>query len=880
MIERIVSRIVGATCRFPHLTLLIGLAMTATAAAYCAANFAITTDISKLISPHLDWQQRDRQMNAAFPQHSDTIEIVVDGDTQELAEAAAQRLMAALDQSKPKPIAMVRQRGAGPFFERNGLLYLSLDEIQRTTEGLIRAQPILGTLAADPTLNGLGKALAFVPAGVEADRATLSQFEKPLKVLSAAIDERLAGKTTVLSWGELLSEDAPSPQDRRRFIQVKPVLDFTDLQPGAAATDAIRATVKRLELTPDKGIRVRLTGPVPLVDEEFGSVADGAALNGVLTVVAVLVILWLALRSWRIMVAVLVSLFAGLALTAAAGLAMVGALNLISVAFAVLFIGIGVDFGIQFSVRYRQERYDQNQLRSAIRAAAFNAGRPLALAAAATACGFFAFLPTDYRGVSELGLIAGTGMIIAFLTSITILPAMLMLLNPAGEARDVGYRWLAPVDRFMARFRTAILVMTATGVIAGLPLLARLEFDFNPINLRSREAESVATLFDLIGDPATSPNTIEVLTPSLDHGRALAEKLDRLPEVARTLTLASFVPDDQAAKLAIIADAADLLLPTLRPAEVAPAPTEAETKLTLTEAADAYAALAAKQGGSPLALQMSDSLRRLAKADLPIRAAVEDALLSGLKLRLRQIATVLAPERISLQSLPPDLVSDWIASGGRARVEIAPKGDGNDNANLRRFASAVLAVVPEATGTPILIQESAKTVVTSFIQAAVLALLSITLLLYVALRRVSDVLLTLVPLLLAAVVTLELTVLIGLPLNFANIIALPLLLGIGVAFKIYYVLAWRSGETSLLATPLTRAVIYSAMTTAVAFGSLWFSKHPGTSSMGELLGLSLMTTLAAAVVFQPVLMGPPRVAPIIPAPTDEPPNERSQRLRA
>ena len=170
----------------------------------------------------------------------------------------------------------------------------------------------------------------------------------------------------------------------------------------------------------------------------------------------------------------------------------------------------------------------------------------------------------------------------------------------------------------------------------------------------------------------------------------------------------------------------------------------------------------------------------------------------------------------------------------------------------------MLTVAPEATGVPILIQKSAKTVVRSFIEAGALALVSITLILFVALRRVSDVLLTLVPLLLAGVVTLELCVLIESPLNFANIIALPVLLGVGVAFKIYYVLAWREGETSLLASPLTRAVIFSAMTTASAFGSLFFSSHPGTSSMGELLALSLCTTLAAAVLFQPILMGPPR----------------------
>src|SRR5262249_37608139 len=230
----------------------------------------------------------------------------------------------------------------------------------------------------------------------------------------------------------------------------------------------------------------------------------------------------------------------------------------------------------------------------------------------------------------------------------------------------------------------------------------------------------------------------------------------------------------------------------------------------------------------------------------------------GLKHRLQQIRQLLQAQPVSIDTLPRDLVQDWVTEDGRARIEVAANGDRSDNRTLERFASAVLAVAPEATGTPILIQQSANTVVGAFVRAAALALVSITVILLIALRRVGDVLLTLVPLLVASVVTLELMVLLGLPLNFANIIALPLLLGVGVAFKIYYVLAWRSGERSLLASPLTRAVVFSALTPAAAFGSLWFSNHPGTSSMGKLLGLSLLTTLAAAVLFQPILMGPPR----------------------
>jgi predicted RND superfamily exporter protein len=167
-------------------------------------------------------------------------------------------------------------------------------------------------------------------------------------------------------------------------------------------------------------------------------------------------------------------------------------------------------------------------------------------------------------------------------------------------------------------------------------------------------------------------------------------------------------------------------------------------------------------------------------------------------------------------------------------------------------------VAPWGSGTAITLLQSERTVVRAFISAGLYAVVSIAIILFLALRRVGDVLLTLVPLLVAAALTLEITVLIRQPLNFANIIALPLLLGVGVAFKIYYILAWRRGATKLLQSTLTRAVFFSALTTMTAFGSLWLSHDPGMSSMGKLMALALLCTLSAAVLFQPALMGKPR----------------------
>ena len=262
----------------------------------------------------------------------------------------------------------------------------------------------------------------------------------------------------------------------------------------------------------------------------------------------------------------------------------------------------------------------------------------------------------------------------------------------------------------------------------------------------------------------------------------------------------------------------------------------------------------------------ADAAKRLAadlvaagrNASKAVREKAQSAFILPLQIDLDGLRSALQAQAITHESLPATLTRQWITPDGKARVEVSPKGDTNDTAVLRRFAHTVLVAYPNAIGGPISILKSGDTVVRAFIEAGLYALLSIAIILWLVLGRFGDMLLTLVPLLLAGLVALEVTVLIGMPLNFANIIALPLLLGVGVAFKIYYILAWRAGQTNLLQSSLTRAVIWSALTTATAFGSLWLSQHPGTSSMGKLMALSLVCTMAAAVLFQPALMGAPR----------------------
>ncbi len=858
MINASIKKLVHISMQYAWQVIVIALILSAVCGVYTVRNFAISTDINKLISDRLPWRQREIAYDAAFPQRFQTILAVVDAPTSEFASQASAALVQALS-GRSDLFRNVRETTGGAFFSRNALLFLPTEEVARYTRELTDAEPLIQVLASDPSLRGMTQALSFVLTGMQTGQFSLDDAVRPFDRFSGTLEDVLAGRPATFSWREMVSGRPAEPSDLRRFVEIFPVLNYSALEPGKAATDAIRKAAADLQLGTRYFARVRLTGPVPIADEEFATVQHGAVLNGIATVLIVLGILWLALRSGRIIVAVFITLAMGLAMTAAAGLLMVGALNLISIAFAVLFVGIGVDFAIQFSVRYRAERYENDDLRLALENAAEHVGAPLTLAAAATAAGFLSFLPTVYRGVSELGQIAGAGMIIAFVMSVTVLPALLRLLNPPGEKEPLGFSFLSPVDRFTERHRMAILIGTAVVVVAGLPLLYFLQFDFNPIHLRNPKVESIATYLDLRTDPAVGANSIDVLAPSLDAARTEGTRLAKLPQVSRVMTLASFVPQDQDKKLPLIQAAAKELGPDLE-AAADPAPTDAENVAALRAGAeDLLKAAGDKTGaGAESARRLAAALSQLAKSDEATRRRAESVLVSPLKVSLQGLQASLQAEPVSLQSLPPEITGEWMTRDGRARLEVFPSGDPNNNETIRAFARAVRAVQPDATGGPISILESGDTIVRAFAEAGMWALGSIAVLLWLTLRRITDVLLTIIPLLVAGVVTLEVCVLIGLPLNFANIIALPLLLGIGVAFKIYYIMAWRSGQTSLLQSSLTRAVLFSALTTATAFGSLWLSDHPGTSSMGKLLAISLMCTLAAAVLFQPILMGPPR----------------------
>ncbi|MGB9369480.1 MAG: MMPL family transporter, partial [Xanthobacteraceae bacterium] len=442
MLKSVIVAIVTRCTHHAWTVIVVSSLLAILSGVYAAKHFGINTDINTLISPDLAWRQREIAFERAFPQHLRSILIVVDAPTPELATQATSALVERLRNNK-ESFDSIAQPGGGEFFRKNGLLFLPTEETEKIAGQLTQAEPLIAQLATDPSLRGLVEVLQMGLTGVELEKITLDAMLRPLTATVDTVDAVMANKPVHFSWQELLAGgEGGEANSKRKFIDVQPKLDFTALQPGAAATAAIRQAVADLKLPQDYGARVRLTGPVAIADEEFATVQEGMVVNGVATVLIVLCILYLALKSGRIILAVFLNLIAGLAITAALGFLVVGPLNLISIAFAVLFVGLGVDFGIQYSVRYRADRFEVDDLDLSLAHAAKHFGAPLTLAAAAVAAGFLSFLPTAYRGVSELGQIAGMGMLVAYFSSVTLLPALLKVINPPGEPEPLGFSWL------------------------------------------------------------------------------------------------------------------------------------------------------------------------------------------------------------------------------------------------------------------------------------------------------------------------------------------------------------------------------------------------------------------------------------------------------
>ena len=845
------------------LVLLLSALATVGILVYTANHFRIDTELSDMISDKLPYRKLEKDFQTAFPQFKETILVVVDAETPESARLQTEKLAKRLKKESGL-FRDVYMPGSGEFFERTGLLYLSVKDLEAVSENLASAQPLLGLISRDFTLRGLFSVVERV-VSQEGDLEQKTRLIPFINRLTQTIESTALSHPKQLSWYELVLGKDMAQEASRQFIIIDPVLDGATLAGGEAAIQAIYRIRDELGLYEANGIKIRLTGDVVLNYETLLIVNKAMGLTTLASFILVAFVLVIGLGSARLVLASLLTLLLGFIWTLGFALFFVGRLNLISVAFGVLFIGLGIDYGIQYCIRYRELITSGLDHHGAVVETAKGLGVGLRLCAVAAAIGFYSFLPTPYTGVSELGLIAGTGMLINLFATLSLLPAFLTLF-PLKKAGLKEFTLDRSLYKLPYKYAKPIVVGAIVIAIGTLPFLPKLYFDYNPLNLYNSESEAVVTIQELFKNEGTAPWTISVLARDGQEAKEMAERLRGLKEVREAITLTSFVPEDQPRKLAILSDLSLIMplgLETLKPEKLTYE--KYITSFKRLEASLKKALSPSPGGGDEYDASINHLYRSLEGfkkvLDHPEKGKeafdkLEQSLLTNLPVLFQQLQTSLQARAVKESDLPAELRSRYVAPDGRYRIEVFPRENILKANSLRRFVKAVVAIAPNSTDTPVTIREAGNAVVRSFLLATLYALLAISLYLLIELRRFRDALLALLPLGLSLLMTAAASVILDLPFNFANVIVVPLLLGSGVE-DVYLIYRFRKDPPlsgNMLETSTARALFLSTLTTILSFSALSFSPHRGMASMGKLLTIGIGFLMITTLVFLPALL--------------------------
>ena len=842
---------VAAVARRPLTTVLLVLLAALFAGVYATGSLRLQGDVTELVDSDASFLRNYDAHKASFPQHRRLNVVVVDGQTALQARAALDVLIAGMA-TRGNLFDDAYAPGTDLFLRRHALLYLEPAALEQLVDQLAQAQPALAILARDPSLRGLAQLFARVQEEGSDPRALAPLAE----IIAQSARDVSRGAGAPVSWAEiLLGDTAPT----RQLIIFQGSLAGDDGQVARAQAAAVREIVTANGLVPENGVTVRMTGRGPLSSAELESAVSSIQTVGLVSLGFVAVLLWLGLGSLRAILAAITTLLVGLVLTAAFATFAVGSLNVLSLTFAVLFIGLGIDFAVHMILRrVREGAADDVEAWSRV---GRGLGPTILLCGLTTAIAFLAFWPTGFRGLAELGLISAMGMVIAVVMSFTFLPAMLELLRVRARAGHPEWKsaWAgraALADRIV-RLSKPISVAAIVVLLGATILGVQVKFDFNSLNLQDHDSEAVATLVALHEDGTITPYTLTVAADDMAAADRIAERLREIPEVGRVKTLRDLVPEDQSARFALLDEAMILLGPAVMSGRVIPMPDMRERQAAVVDLIARGKALAGTFPQSTFA-QMSDALAALdgMSTDGEPAAKLEALIAEDFVASLEMLRDALSAEPVSLESLPEALIARETGVQGQVRVVALPRDDLRDFAALGQFVRAVQADFPTASGRPALEAGVGAIVVDAFRQAFMTAAVAIFLVLVIALRSFIDGALVMLPLLLAAALTAGTMVVLGIPLNVANVIVLPLLLGMGVDNGLHVVGRFReSGSIAAVYRSSTpRAVLVSVLTTLLSFVALAFADHRGMASMGQLLAIAIGFILFATLIVLPALL--------------------------
>jgi len=850
IIGKLIGKIVRLVEQHALVTVLILGLLTVAAGVYSSLFARIDSDLGKLIKPSADtrWYQDNERYKQAFPDAQQTAVIVVSGDDYHDVEQVTQAL--ADDLLDSGGFEFVRTPGLDTFLAEHRLYFLNIDDLESWLQGVQFNYGTLLRLSEDQSLSNIVMILA--------DQLSAYPGMALPPVLDTLLHSLLAGDPELASYPRLIPPVTPESRlektgDHLQLIILKGRQNLSQSLPNEAIVRRIREGIAKLSLAPGPGsdvdsiVNVRLTGEVALAHEEISAGLDGVGLAGVASLILLAVILGVGVRSWQIIVTTFLLLLVGVVLTSAYATLVVGSYNTLSLVFLVMFFGLGIDFAIHFSLKVRDEWMFVGH-HGAVERAAVDIGPALLLCTFTSAIGFLSFVPTAYNGLGELGVISAGGMVIAFLLSITLLPAMFSLFGGLGD--KAGLRLHVSVDRLKPGIILLLflILMTVSAI-----LVKDMKFDYSVLALRDESSEGMQTLLELQRRKIVTDYSVVVVADDLSASLALKEDLEKLSPVGDVFSISDIVPPHQLDKQAMLQDVL-LVIETI----VLEEPNEEPLALDVAIEYFNETINASKFPNVPVVDQFIRYAANLETVDVKrgLQAGGEIGLREQITEELEDLKALLSAKPFKETDLPSVLRKNLVTESGGYLIRVQPGIMLDNRAATDSFITEVQRVAPNVAGRSVVEWGVGNVVVDSFIEAVIYSFFAIFSLLVVYFRGLILPALVIFPLTLTVLFTFALAQLVGLTLNMANILVVPLIFGLGVDTGVHVIHRFRMSRnlSDALASSTSRAVVISGLTTIGTFASLSLSPHKGAASIGVLLSLAITILLVTTFVALPAML--------------------------
>jgi hopanoid biosynthesis associated RND transporter like protein HpnN len=886
---RVLRRLVRLSCRRPGVTVVISLLLAAAAVAYTAHALTFKTSTRALLSQDAGYVVRYAEYAKEFGELEDIV-VVVEAGSFEGARAYAARLTEELKQA-PVKFQRVAYRIDPKRFEGRQLLYLTTPELREIRDKIFDHQEFMESFAGDPSLARLLEgvntqmAAAFVSNlfDIGLQDKDLPVDTRFLRVLLDQMASRLERPAPYRSpWGTLFSFGEDAPDDAGYFLSEDKSLLFilVETPPSEkgsfmgdqAAIETIRVAIAKLRPA-FPNVQAGVTGAPALSNDEMTAAFHDSSISDVLAFALTLLVMTLAFVRVGKPLLMLGVLAVTLAWSMGVVTLTVGHLTLFSVMFISIVVGIGIDYGIYYLFRYEEEIFLGRSLREALELTAARTG-PGMLAGALTAAGtFFVLMLTEFRGIQELGFIAGIAILIAWVGMMTLFPAILMFVDRHHADRPRGQR---PRAHQLERIRVPLLdrlvtyprtVLIGAGLLTAFSLWAipRVGFDYNVLNLQAKGTESVAWERRILASTGRSGFNGLSSASSLEDLRAKQAAFEKLPSVSETDSVLRVIPDEQPEKIALIKSFAPLVAP-IRVGRSSPVDLD-RLKQALADIKRRFDVVAVEAGA-----KLPEEIRVVRDKTIAVQRLLArsnrdsaEAALNYLQAQLYRdfvnkfysLQRNLSPTGVTIKDVPEELRRKFIGESGRFLIQVHPKVDIWEKAGAAQFVRELRTVDPDVTGPPIITFEATVLMERAYLAGSLYAFVLVGGLSILMIRRLRESLLGLVPMVLGVLWTVGLMQAFGIKFNLANIWGLPLIIGTAAEFGLNVILSHLEGRAHggpLVARSAVLGVALNGITTMVGFGSLMIATHQGIFSLGLLLTLGSACGLVAALIVLPVVL--------------------------